>query len=121
MQSHHAIVLRNRVTKSRDAVSWGFMISCAYDCTKSEHKEIQDALKEAQEMCIAPAYGTQSFGETCMSGGASADIDPRVRTQAGKDAEEKPRSITVTLAKEYRHHGYRRSHLCSDEPVGGQS
>jgi hypothetical protein len=45
MQSHHAIVLRNRVTKSRDAVSWGSMISFTYDCTKSEHKEIQDAFE----------------------------------------------------------------------------
>jgi hypothetical protein len=84
MQSHHAIVLRNRVTKSRDAVSWGFMISYTYDCTKSEHKEIQDALKEALEMGIAPAYGTQSFGETYMLGSASPDVDPTVRTQAGQ-------------------------------------
>ena len=52
--------------------------------TKSEHKEIQDALKEALEMGIAPAYGTQSFGETCMSGSASPDVDPTVLTQAGQ-------------------------------------
>jgi hypothetical protein len=99
MQSHHAIVLRNRVTKSRDAVSWGFMISCTYDCTKSEHKEIQDALKEAPEMCIAPAYGTQSFGETCMSGGASADIDPRVRTQAGQMLRKNREASLLRLPK----------------------